>query len=104
MTCSFDREPSDLDFLFRLKHLIHLGMNWPIHSETVREAFEELPVLSSLHIKLLSNYLIYEIDHSKQFRVSFGSYLKATFSDLNAAIEFVFGNERPRKRKAKDLE
>ena len=37
---------TDLAFLFRLKHLKHLEINWPINGEVVRKVLEELPVLT----------------------------------------------------------
>ena len=96
--------PSDLDFLFRLKHLIHLHVHDPIGSETVRRALEELPALSSFHFRNFEMISI-KIGQSRQFEVKVGDK-KKTVSDLNAVIEFIFGKEkpsRPEKRKADDL-
>ena len=86
-------EPSDLGFLFRLKHLIHLKIDWSIDSETVRRAFEELPALSSFKFEYDRKRVSIEIDQSKQFQVSFGDREKKTIFDLNAAIEYIFANE-----------
>ena len=95
-------EPSDLDFLFRLKYLIHLNVHWTIDTETIRRAFEKLPLLSWLRFKYDQKRVSIEVDQRKQFQVSVDG-LKKTVSDLNAAIEFIFGNERPEKCKADAL-
>ena len=97
--------PSDLAFLFRLKHLIKLSVFWSIDSETVRRAFEELPALSYFGFRFGQKEALIEISQSKQFKVSIWlqSLLqypttqtvypkRKTVSDLNAAIEF-FENE-----------
>ena len=98
--------PSDLAFIFRLKHLIKLDVDWSIDSETVRRAFEELSALSYFTFRYGQKKVSIDIDQvSKQFKVSFG-YRKTPVSDLNAAIEFIFGEEkpnRPKKRKADAL-
>ena len=96
-------EPSDLAFLFRLKHLIDLELNWSIDSETIRRAFDELPLLSYFRFWYLSLLVIIEIDYPKQFKVSVNGREK-TVSDLNAAIEFITGTERPNQRKAEALQ
>ena len=95
--------PSDLAFLFRLKHLIHLNMNWSIDTEIVRKAFEELPLLSIFEFFYLTQYVRIEIVARKQFRVCTHEKKKAV-SDLNAAIELIFGTKRSKKRKAEDME
>ena len=99
------RAPPDLTFLFRLNHLIRLHVGGSIDSETARRAFDELPFLSCLGF-CCPNYHTIEIGHPKQFRVLFASE-NTTFSNLNAAIEFIFENEkpgRPKKRKTEALE
>ena len=99
--------PSDLAFLFRLKHLIHLDIVWTIDSETVRRALEELPVLSSFTFRYGQRVALIHIDQSKQFQVEVNFNKRTTVSDLNAAIEFIFGKEEPsktKKRKAGALE
>ena len=82
--------PSDLDFLFRLKHLIHLYVLGQIENETVRRAFEQLPVLSLFHFGFNHKWASIEINHSKQFMAWVSGHEKTVF-DLNAAIEFIFG-------------
>ena len=101
---SIYRPPSDLAFLFRMKHLIDLDLNTTsIDSETVRRAFDELPVLSSFRFWISELEITIQVDHPKQFRVLVDNKLK-TVSDLNAAIEFIFGIKRSRKRTADELE
>ena len=90
----FNRLPADLDFLFRLKHLILLDIRWPIDSETVRRAFEELPVLSCFSFEFDQKRV--SIHHPKLFEISFDSNM-LTFSDLNAAIEFISGIQKRRR-------
>ena len=103
------RAQSDLTFLFRLKNLIHLNIFWPIDSETVRRAFEELPFLSYFTFSKVrsSGYSIQpvaiEIDRSKRFSVSVDFKKIVVVSDLNAAIELLFGKEQ-KKRKADELD
>ena len=93
----------DLSFLFRLKHLIHLYLYKTLDSETVRKAFEELPVLSSFEFSFGHTRASIRVHHPKQFKVSVGDR-KTTASDLNAAIEFIFGDEKSKKRKSEALE
>ena len=51
---SIDRPPSDLTFLFRLKHLIELHLGWSIDRETVRQLQLELASLNSSKSRLVS--------------------------------------------------
>ena len=92
--------PSDLDFLFRLKHLIYLELHWSIDSEAVRRAFEELPLLSSFSFRYGQKMPSIEIDQSKQFQVSVNGMKNTTVNDLNAAIEFI-ESVNPKRRKCK---
>ena len=99
---TLSRPPSDLAFLFRLKHLIKLDVKWSIDRKTVQRAFQELPVLCLFRFGKAS----IEIRPSNEFKVSVGIG-KKTVSNLNAAIELIFGKEKPskaKKRKAKVLE
>ena len=98
-----DRPPSDLSFLFRLKRLVHLHIGSSIDSETVRRALEELLALSCFWFKYGQKSVSIETSHRKQFEIWVDNKNK-TASDLNASIEFIFGIERPKKRKAEDLE
>ena len=95
--------PSNLRFLFRLKHLILLEVYFSIDVELVRKAFEKLPFLAFfkfLRDDTVSDEVAVKIYRStKQFAVSVDEKRKTVF-DLNAAIEFGFGMEKPKKRKA----
>ena len=88
--------PSDLAFLFRLKHLIHLLVGWSVGSEIVRRAFEELHLLSTFEFPYGQEIASIEINPSKEFMVYAEDKLKTTVSDLNAAIELIFGNKPSR--------
>ena len=94
-------EPSDLGFLLRLKHLIQLVVYFSVDAELVRKAFEKLPFLSIFEFVryAVADEVTVKICRStKQFTVSVDEQTK-TVSDLNAAIEFGFGIEKPKKRK-----
>ena len=91
----FFNRPSNLAFLFRLKHLIHLHVGGSIDTETVRRALNELPVLSSFKFVYDHKMASIRIRHSKQFTVSVDKQM-TTVADLNAAIEFIVGTKRPR--------
>ena len=90
--------PSNLGFLFRLKHLIHLYLACSIDSETVRRAFEELPALFYFSFRYDHKDASIDIDNSKVFWVWIGKR-KQIVSDLNAAIEFIFEKKRLKNRK-----
>ena len=91
--------PSDLGFLFRLKHLIHLDLHClRVDVELIRKAFEKLPFLSFFRCYSAT----IDVRHPKQFRVSLSLSLNSkttTVSDLNAVIQFIVENQRPKKRK-----
>ena len=87
-----DRPPSDLAFLFRLKHLILLSVGCPIDSEIIRRAFEELPLLSFFFFKYDNKMVSIEIGNAKQFIAWILGKGQTIASDLNAAIEFIFEN------------
>ena len=86
------RPPADLAFLFRLKHLIHFDIRGSIDSETVRKAFEELPVLSSFYFRFNHKNALIEISQPKDIWV-FVDYKTVTVPDLNAAIKFLVENQ-----------
>ena len=83
------RKPCDLGFLFRLKELIRLYVHWSIDKETIRRAFEELPVLSYFEFKFGQKIASIQIVHPNQFLISINYKRKAIVADLNAAIEIV---------------
>ena len=93
-TLLIDNAPPDLAFLFRLRHLIRLEIvSSPIDIETVRRAFEELPVLSYFMFKYDQKNASIEIGQSEHFQVWVQDKEKMTFFDLNAAIEFIVENQ-----------
>ena len=99
------RAPSDLAFLFRLKHLTHLHLGWwAITDEFVRKAFGELPSLYWLGSKCLDEWTTIELARPNRFKVSVPGKATRTVSGLDAVIEFILGKEKPKKRKAKVLE
>ena len=89
---TINKEPSDLRFLFRLKHLTHLNLDLKIDSKPIRRAFRELPFLTWFKFKtsdhFYSSKIKIEIVHG-QFRASIRKRA-SIFSDLNSAIKFVF--------------
>ena len=94
----FFNRPSNLAFLFRLKHLIHLILHvrGSIDTETVRRALDELPVLSRFSFRDYHQSVSIEIGHPKRFTVSVDNVnkvdkRKTTVADLNAVIEFIVG-------------
>ena len=89
---SLSYPPSDLNFLFRLKHLIELYLDWSIDSETVRRAFQELPALYLFSFRYDQKRASIDIENPKEIQVSVDDEQK-TFNNLNAAIEFIFENQ-----------
>ena len=87
-----NRLPSDLNFLFRLKHLIHLHIDWPIDSRIIRRAFEELPVLSYFAFTYGQEMASIRISPFKQFHVFVDDMYETQeiVSDLNVAIKLIF--------------
>lgn len=79
-----------LDFLYRLKHVTRIYLNWQIEIETIRKAFEELPVLSSIRFLIGDETVaINRIGTFKQFQIWFRTTGQTLFaSDLNAVIGF----------------
>ena len=87
---TLDCQPSDQTFLFQLKHLIYLKIDWSIDSKAVRRAFQELPALSYFWFRYGQRSFSIRISQSKKFQVSVGN---KTASDLNAAIKSIFKNQ-----------
>ena len=96
---TIDYAPSDLAFLFRMKHLIDLSIDRAIDTKAIRRAFEELPVLSVFGFRYIEKWVTVEIVRPYQFRVKV-NYSEDTVSDLNAAIQFIVGGKRPKKLEA----
>ena len=87
-----DSAPSNHQFVFRMKGLVRLQLEFPVDIETIRKAFEELPLLCSFKFWYLNNEVRIEIGHSKRFEVSVNEEKKKMGADLNAAIEFIVEN------------
>lgn len=84
--------PSDLKFLFRLKHLAYLEIHWTSDTEMVEKippGFEELELVSWFVFKCSNNkkVAIYT-DRLKQISVLHASCVTRV-SDRNAAIQFI---------------
>ena len=85
--------PSDLEFLFRLKNLIELDLQFSVGTATIRRALEELELLEYLEFyseSLEPPFEIY-IDNPKRFKVILGENELET-RDLNAVIQFIQQN------------
>ena len=89
--------PSDHQFLFRLRHLRDLMLEYAMDPEFVRKVFEELPLLCSFEFVYLNNEVRVKIGHSKQFEVFVYEEKKGKFPDLNAAIQFIVENVTERE-------
>ena len=93
--------PSDLEFIYRIKHLIRLEVRWQIPVKLIRKAFEQLPFLSCFrsreHLSTgdYREHFTVETDGPEQFRVSVDNKMRIV-SDLNAAIEFIAGKRNVR--------
>ena len=91
--------PSDVSFVFELKHLIHLAIGRSFDAEFVRKAFQELHFLSFLDFKPANVRATIEVDNARQYEIWVGNSMTKV-ADLDAAIQFIFPDKRPNKRKA----
>lgn len=114
-----DSSFSDLSFLCRLTHLVHLNLacateddqlyeteDRSIDAEPARRVLEELPFLLEFKFKHLNHevrILINRRRGQRRFLVRVNGF-KAIASDSNAAIQIVIERTRPNKRKAEVLE
>ena len=110
---TLSRPPSDLAFLFRLKNLINLKLEWSIDAELVRKAFNELPFLSIFNFQKdpSLDYNRYHVEISTDIpkRIPVWTQVGRSFnkfSDLNSAIQSTFSPSKikTRKRRAEQLE
>ena len=87
-----DCEVSNLQFLFRLKHLISLEICWSIDAELIRNVFEEFPYILWFNFEYLNKFVKISIEQPRQFWVWVDEE-GTTFSELNAAIQFITGSQ-----------
>ena len=84
------RTPGDLDFLFRLQHLVHFKMLSTVDTETIRRFFEELQFAWSVEFLCASKrILIQTYEFGKRFGVSIDGSSSPSLPDLNAVIEYI---------------
>ena len=85
--------PSDFEFLFRLKNLVYLNLNFSVHTETIRMAFKELPFLEIFRFRYPNAPfdIGISIETPKRFQVLCGKKELTTF-DLNAVFQFIEQN------------
>ena len=82
---------ADLQFLLRLKHLIHLRLNQSIDAEFIRNVYEELPFLSEFGFGCNNKSVRIDSGHSKGFKaVMFGKWTRS--QGLNATIQWIIKN------------
>ena len=92
--------PSDICFLFRLQHLTYLCASFSIDAEAIRTIIEKNAFLSSFSFYYVNKWVDIQIEHPKQFKIS-GDVGQRETTDLDAAIEFITGESRPKKQKIK---
>ena len=84
-------EISDFAFLFKLKHLFYLTIEWSIDTHSIRKFLNELPFLAIFSFQFLGTNVKFDLVRFKQFKVSVAGR-ETTVSDLNAAIKFIMEN------------
>ena len=93
----FDTAPSDVRFLFKLKSLLHLKLSWPIETETVRTAFEELSFLSCFEFlkkitkasRVFNRNVKIERNQGERFEVLFPAEKAIQFTEFEALLSFL---------------
>lgn len=73
-------------FLFRLKYLIKLRLNFPLDAELIPKFLEELQFFSFFEFKYNREKVTIKIEHPKRYRVSVDGK-RAKANDLEAAIQ-----------------
>ena len=87
------RAPSDLEFLFRLKHLNFLNVRCSLDAKQIRKIHDELPFLSHFEFDFNKMSATIEVTrdsgwtHPERYRVWYGTY--AEVPDLEAAIQLL---------------
>ena len=107
-------QTADLDFLFRLDHLVELCIAFSIDAETIAKAWKELRFLSRFEFSYLNQKTRIKIPHPRpqnppanrikvslcNSRNTFSHGQSHYFSDLNVAIKFSVGQlDEPKKKK-----
>ena len=84
--------PSDYRFLFRMKHLIELGLNCSVDTiQTFRKILEKLSFLSHFHFWYDNKFVSISRD-LKLFRVSIDLGARRNVADLHGSIQFIEEN------------
>ena len=81
----------DLEFLLRMKHLIHLDVKFSIDAGLIRKLIEGLPFLTCFGFRYRYKYFSIEItrssNHSEKFRLWGSHTVPNDYSDLNDVIQ-----------------
>ena len=88
---SIQKAPSDVRFLFRMKHLIYLHLGYSSDEETVRKFLHELPFLpflSNSSFMCQNKWVWLRTGHPNQFKVTVEGK-EANFTDLAAVMQFI---------------
>ena len=88
---------SDIRFLFRLKHLMHLNLDFSIDAGAIRKIIEKNEFLSCFYFNYLNKQVGIEVDHPKRFSVWFDFHW-IEVPNLDAAIQLIATGTRPKKR------
>ena len=94
---SINRALSDFQFLFRLRKLNRLCLNFTIDLQLVRQVFEELPFFFFFEFKYKTNQISIELTtpwlkkiyNPNEFVVTFFDTEQESFATLNDAIHFI---------------
>src|SRR5699024_7926297 len=87
------RAPSDHQFLFKLKCLNRLHLNFSIDIDSIRKILQELPLLLKSDFLYLNKWFQIVIGHPKRFEITVDKQ-QTEFADLNAAIQFIVERAR----------
>ena len=90
----------DVRFLFRLKQLIGLNIECcSIDAGTIRNVIEANEFLCEFRFKYLNNQVLIKIEYPKQFKVQVNYHDRREVPDLDAAIELITADSRPKKQR-----
>ena len=86
----------DFEFLFRLKSLTYLNLDFPIHADLIPKVLEGLPFLSKFRFKYSNKLFIMRIGGLEEIHVlfycdadQFKTEQCSKFSDVSSAIQFI---------------